>query len=67
MAATTVDRTVEDLDRAMRALRRAMRGIPIRAGSFRTIHHNLAFLVVQIDSARGALHNKIAPSTERFS
>ncbi len=54
----TVDNTVEDLDRAMRALRRAVRGIPFRAGSFRTTHHNLArdvaFLTVQIDSARGA-------------
>jgi hypothetical protein len=62
MATVTVDRTVEDLDRAMRALRRAMRGIPLRAGSFRTTHHNLArdvaFLMVQIDSARGVLHNR---------
>ena len=62
MAAATVDRTVEDLDRAMRVLRRAMRGIPLRAGSFRTTQHNLArdvaFLMVQIDSARGALHDK---------
>jgi hypothetical protein len=62
MASVTVDRTVEDLDRAMRGLRRAMRGIPLRAGSFRTTHHNLArdvaFLMVQIDSARGVLHNQ---------
>ncbi len=54
----TVDNTVEDLDRAMRALRRAVRGIPFRAGSFRTTHHTLtrdvAFLTVQIDSTRGA-------------
>ncbi len=46
----------------MRALRRAMRGIPIRAGGFRTTHDNLArdvaFLMVQLDSARGAFHNK---------
>ena len=58
MAATTIDRTVDDLDAAMRALRRTMRGIPVRAGSFRTTHRNLArdvaFLMVQIDSARAA-------------
>ena len=57
----TVDNTVEDLDRAMRALRKAARGIPFRAGSFRTTHHNLtrdvAFLMVQVDSARGVLNN----------
>jgi hypothetical protein len=38
-----------------------MRGIPFRAGSFRTTHRNLArdvaFLMVQVDSARGTLHN----------
>ena len=60
--AATVDRTVEDLDRAMRALRRTMRGIPFRSGSFRTTQHNLArdvaHLMVQIDSARGALRNR---------
>ena len=52
-----IDRSVEDLDRAMRALRQAMRGIPVRAAAFRTIHRNLtrdvAFLMVQLDSARG--------------
>ena len=60
--ANTVDRTVEDLDRAMRTLRRSMRGIPFRSGSFRTTHRNLArdvaYLMVQVDSARGALHHK---------
>ena len=60
--AVTVYRTVDDLDRAMRALRKAMRGIPLRAGSFRTTQHNLArdvaFLMVQIDSARGTFHGK---------
>jgi hypothetical protein len=58
----SVDNTVEDLDAAMRALRAAVRGIPFRAGSFRTTHHNLtrdvAFLMVQIDSARALLANK---------
>jgi hypothetical protein len=60
--AATVNRTVEDLDAAMRTLRRAMRGIPFRSGSFRTTHRNLArdvaFLMVQIDSARGLLDEK---------
>ena len=63
--AKTADNTVEDLDTAMRALRAAVRGIPFRAGSFRTTHHNLtrdvAFLMVQIDSARGATHQQIGP------
>ena len=58
----TVDRTVEDLDRAMRALRRAMRGIPFRSGSFLMTQHNLArdiaHLMVQIDSARAHLRNR---------
>ena len=58
MAPTPVDRTIEDLDAAMRNLRRAMRGIPFRAGSFRNTHRNLvrdvAFLLVQLDSGRGA-------------
>jgi hypothetical protein len=55
----TVNRTVDDLDSAMRALRRSIRGIPFRAGGFRTTHRNLArdvaFLMVQLESARGLL------------
>ncbi len=51
-----VDRTVEDLDTAMRELRKSLRGIPFRAGGFKNTHDNLArdvaFLTVQIDSAR---------------
>ena len=55
----TVNRTVDDLDSAMRALRKTIRGIPFRGGSFRTTHRGLArdvaFLMVQLDSARGLL------------
>ena len=51
---------VEDLDQAMRALRRAVRGIPFRAGGFKNTHDNLArdvaYLTVLIDSARGAFN-----------
>lgn len=60
--ARTVDRTVEELDSAMRALNKAARGIPFRIGSFRNTHRNLtkdvAHLMVQIDAARGVLNNK---------
>ena len=55
----TVNRTVDDLDSAMRALRKTIRGIPFRGGSFRTTHRgharDVAFLMVQLDSARGLL------------
>ena len=58
--AVTVDRVVEDLDQAMRALRRAVRGIPFRAGGFKNTHDNLArdvaHLTVLLDSARGAFN-----------
>jgi hypothetical protein len=54
----TVDRTVEDLDKAMRELRRSLRGIPFRSGGFKNTHDNLArdvaYLTVLIDSARAA-------------
>ena len=57
----TVDRTVENLDAAMRELRRALGGIPFRAGEFKKKHDNLArdvaYLTVLIDSARGAFRN----------
>jgi len=58
----TVDRTVEELDGAMRNLNKAARGIPFRVGSFRTTHRNLtkdvAYLMVQIDAARPLLQDK---------
>lgn len=57
----TVDRTVEGLDKAMRELRDALRGIPLRAGGFTNTHDNLArdvaYLLVLIDSARGAFRD----------
>lgn len=60
--AATVDRAIDDLDAAMRRLRKSVRGIPFRAGGFRTTHRNLArdvaFLMVQLDSARGMLDGK---------
>jgi hypothetical protein len=60
--ARTADRTIEDLDRAMRILRKTVRGIPFRAGSFKTTHHNLtldvALLMVQLDSSRTVLDHK---------
>ena len=52
----TVDRCVEDLDKAMRELRRTLRGIPFRAGGFKNTHDNLARDVAQVvtmlDAAR---------------
>ena len=56
----TVDRIIEDLDKAMRELRRTLRGIPFRAGGFKNTHDNLArdvaHLTVLLDSARGAFN-----------
>lgn len=55
----TVDRSVEGLDRAMRELRSALRGIPFRAGGFKNTHDQLArevaHLVVLLDAARTTL------------
>jgi hypothetical protein len=57
--AAQVDRLVEELDRSMRELRQAMRGIPIRRGSFRKTHDNLARDVAKVttmlDAARPVL------------
>ena len=56
---TQVDRIVEELDAAMKQLREAMRGIPIRRGSFRKTHDNLArdvaAAVTMLDAARPIL------------
>jgi len=58
----TVDRTVEDLDQAMRELRRSLSGVPFRTGGFKNTHDNLArdvaLLTVQIDSARSRFGDK---------
>ena len=60
--AKNVDRVVEDIDKSMRALRKAARGIPFRAGGFRNTHHRLtidvAHLMVLVDSARGSFNNR---------
>lgn len=51
-----VDRTVEELDTAMRLLKDALGGIPFRAGGFKNTHDNLtrdvAHLTVLIDASR---------------
>ena len=55
----SADRVVDELDIAMRRLREAMRGIPIRRGSFKKTHDNLARDVAQVttmlDAARPVL------------
>ena len=63
MASVTVDRTIENLDPAMKRAGAGRCATSRSAGgSFRTTQHNLArdvaFLMVQIDSARGVLHNQ---------
>ena len=54
--ANNVDRLIEDLDLSMKRLREAMRGIPIRRGSFKKTHDNLArdvaVVVTMLDAAR---------------
>ncbi|MEJ3652536.1 hypothetical protein WEH80_06085 [Actinomycetes bacterium KLBMP 9759] len=57
-----VDELINDLDLAMRRLRTAMRDIPIRRGSFRKTHDNLARDVAHattlIDAARPVLRGR---------
>jgi hypothetical protein len=57
--AAQVDRIIEELDASMSRLRTAMRGIPIRRGSFKKTHDNLARDVAQVvtmlDAARPVL------------
>ncbi|WP_250549534.1 hypothetical protein [Pseudonocardia sp. H11422] len=54
-----MDRTIEDIDAAMRELRRSLSGIPFRAGGFKNTHDNLArdvaHLTVLLDAARSTL------------
>jgi hypothetical protein len=58
----TVDRTIDDIRAGMTALRRAVKGIPYRAGGFRNTYANLtrdvAFLLVQLESARGQFRRR---------
>jgi hypothetical protein len=57
--AAHVDRIIEGLDASMKRLAEAMRGIPIRHGSFKKTHDNLAYDVAQVvtmlDAARPVL------------
>ncbi|WP_158228018.1 hypothetical protein [Pseudonocardia sp. MH-G8] len=57
-----MDRIIEDLDQSMKRLREAMRDIPIRRGSFKKTHDNLARDVAQVvtmlDAARPILQKK---------
>ena len=53
--AVQVDRVIEELDTSMRELREAMRGIPIRWGSFTKTHDNLARDVAQVTTMLDAL------------
>jgi hypothetical protein len=57
----TVDRTIDEIDAAMRTLRDSLRGIPFRSGGFKNSHDNLArqmaHLTVLLDAARAAYRN----------
>ncbi len=54
-----VDRIIEELDASMKRLGEAMRDIPMRRGSFKKTHDNLARDVAQVvtmlDAARPVL------------
>lgn len=54
-----VDRIIEELDISMKRLGEAMRDIPLRRGSFKKTHDNLARDVAQVvtmlDAARPVL------------
>lgn len=56
------DSLIDNLDAAMRDLREAMRGIPIRRGSFKRTHDNLArdiaVATTMIDAARPVLRSE---------
>jgi hypothetical protein len=60
--AAHVDRIIEELDTSMKRLGEAMRGIPIRRGSFKRTHDNLARDVAQVvtmlDAARPVLRKE---------
>ena len=55
---------MEELDAAMRDLREAMRGIPIRRGSFRKTHDNLARDVAQVTTMLDAARRSCARTTD---
>lgn len=62
MSTHPADRIIDELDTAMRELREAMRGIPVRRGSFKKTHDNLARDVAKVttmlDAARPVLRKK---------
>jgi hypothetical protein len=57
--ANHVDRLIDDLDASMKKLSDAMRDIPVRRGSFKKTHDNLARdvadVVTMLDAARPIL------------
>jgi hypothetical protein len=57
--ANHVDRLIDDLDASMKKLSEAMRDIPVRRGSFKKTHDNLARdvadVVTMLDAARPIL------------
>ncbi|GAA5139177.1 hypothetical protein [Pseudonocardia adelaidensis] len=57
--ANHIDRLIEELDATMLRLGEAMRGIPIRRGSFKKTHDNLvrdvARVTTMLDAARPVL------------
>lgn len=56
-----IDGATEDLNASMTQLRDSIRGIPIRQGSFRNQHDNLArdvaAVLVQLETTRGRIHD----------
>ncbi|MGH3904156.1 MAG: hypothetical protein ACRDTE_08205 [Pseudonocardiaceae bacterium] len=61
MARNKLDGAIEDLDAAMKQLRMAIHGIPIRQGSFRNQHDNMArdvaHLLVSLETTRGRVRS----------
>jgi len=57
--ANHIDRLIEELDASMKHLSEAMRGIPVRRGSFKKTHDNLvrdvARVTTMLDAARPVL------------
>lgn len=62
MSSSKIDGAMEDLDAAMKHLRSALHGIPIRQGSFRAQHDTLArdvaHLLVQLETTRGQVRDR---------
>jgi uncharacterized protein YoxC len=58
----SVDDAIEEVDQAMRMLRKSVRGIPVQAGKFRDTHkamtRDMAMVVVLLDAARPRFSNR---------